>query len=101
MLKKQLDIFLSFPFFLLGAFFKNVFFPKGLQQNSPNCKIPKCSDPRGTSGGGGGLHGPVSPTLPRGRATTAAAAATAAASVCHDASCAAAAAAAAASVDSF
>ena len=28
----------------LGAFFENVFSPKGWQKNSQNCKIPKCSD---------------------------------------------------------
>ena len=43
-LLKKLYIFLSFPFFVLGAFFENVFSPKGWQKNSQNCKIPKCSD---------------------------------------------------------
>jgi len=43
-LLKKLDSFLSFSFFVLGAFFENVFSPKGWQKNSQNCKIPKCSD---------------------------------------------------------
>jgi len=43
-LLKKLDICLSFSFFVLGAFFENVFSPKGWQKNSQNCKIPKCSD---------------------------------------------------------
>jgi len=43
-LLKKLDTFVSFSFFVLGAFFEKVFSPKGWQKNSQNCKIPKCSD---------------------------------------------------------
>jgi len=43
-LLQKLHSFLSFSFFVLCVVFENVFSPKGWQNNSPNCKILKCSD---------------------------------------------------------
>ena len=42
--KKTTDFINRNTVFLVGAFFENVFSPKGWQKNSQNCKIPKCSD---------------------------------------------------------
>jgi len=41
---QKLYSFSRFSFFVLDAFFENVFSPKGWQKNSQNCLIPKCSD---------------------------------------------------------